>query len=307
MSASTRRLRHVQSSLAPLPASAELPPLPTWQLGTGPRDFEGYGISPPNAAWPNGAKVAVSFVLNIEEGSERAWTRGDGGLHGEKNEQVYDMIEAIDGQANLTMESHMDYGPRAGYWRVAKLLEKHGATATANICAEAVQLYPALGRDLVARGFEISCHGRRWETPLGLTEEEERKWITDSVAAIESVCGVRPVGWHCRCPHTVNTRRLLIEEGGFIYDSDAYDDDLPRFFADTPSDRSQPHVILPYSLDTNDMRYQLAAAGFPTATQFTEYCCDAFDWLWDEVRKTRRLRRFYAKNDHFTKTGSGQT
>ncbi len=250
------------------------------RAGTGPRDFQGYGADPPDAAWPNGAKVAVSFVLNIEEGSERAWTRGDTGPHGAKNEQVYDMIEAIDSAPNLTMESHMDYGPRAGYWRVVKVLEKHGATATANICAEAVQLYPALGRDLVARGFEISCHGRRWETPLGFTEAEERKWIADSVAAIQDVCGVRPVGWHCRCPHTPNTRRLLIEEGGFIYDSDAYDDDLPRFFE--RADREQPHVIVPYSLDSNDMRYQLAAAGFPTATQFTEYCCDAFDWLWQE-------------------------
>ena len=136
---------------------------PTWELGTGQRDFEGYGSSPPNAAWPNGAHVAVSLVLNIEEGSERAWTRGDTGQHAHKNEQVYDMIEEINDAPNLTMESHFDYGPRAGYWRVVRVLEKYSAKCTANVCAEAVQLYPALGRDLVERGFEVSCHGRRWE------------------------------------------------------------------------------------------------------------------------------------------------
>ena len=97
------------------------------------------------------------------------------------------MIEEINDAPNLTMESHFDYGPRAGYWRVVRVLEKYSAKCTANVCAEAVQLYPALGRDLVERGFEVSCHGRRWETPLGLSEEEERRWIAESVAAIDQM------------------------------------------------------------------------------------------------------------------------
>ncbi len=237
------------------------------------RNFTGHGESPPFADWPGGARVAVSFVLNVEEGSERTVSRGDA-----VNEPVYDMIETINDTVNLTMESHFDYGPRAGYWRVVRVLEKYGVTCTANICAEAVEISPWWGEDLVARGFEVSCHGYRWESPLGMTEDAERAWIARSVAALERVCGQRPVGWHCRSPHTANTRRLLIEEGGFLYDSDAYDDDLP-YLVDA-GDRQ--HVVIPYSLDTNDMRMQRPECGFVRAKDFADYVIDAFDWLWDE-------------------------
>lgn len=239
------------------------------------RDFRGYGAHPPHANWPNGARVAVSLVLNIEEGSERAVSRGD-----ERNEHVYDMIEDIRAAPNLTMESHFDYGPRAGYWRIVQVLEHYGAACTLNACAEALRLTPWLGHDALARGYEISCHGYRWESPLGLSEDAERRWIADAVRTLREACGERPVGWHSRCPHTPNTRRLLIEEGGFLYDSDAYDDDLPRLIKIAGRDR--PHVILPYSLDTNDMRFQRPEAGFVRAQDFADYVCDAFDWLWEE-------------------------
>lgn len=237
------------------------------------RDLRGYGEHPPHAAWPNGARVAVSLVLNVEEGSERAVSRGD-----ERNETVYDMVEDIIGKPNLTMESHFDYGTRAGYWRIVRVLQQYGAICTLNACAEALELSPWLAKDAVDRGYEISCHGYRWETHLNMTEAEERERIGRAVEAVRRACGVRPVGWHTRCPHTQNTRRLLAEEGGFLYDSDAYDDDLPRI--ETISGRV--HVVLPYSLDTNDMRFQRPEAGFVRAQDFADYVNDAFDWLWKE-------------------------
>eukprot|EP01051_Picozoa_sp_SAG22_P013314 SAG22_NODE_1476_length_4329_cov_2.702128_3_plen_321_part_00 len=243
------------------------------------RDYVGYGEHPPKHSWPGGAKVAVSVVVNIEEGSERRTTRGDAA-----NEPVYDMFESMDDYPNLTMESHFDYGPRAGYWRLVRLLDNYQVSATLNTCAEVLALQPWLGKDAISRGHEISCHGLRWAAPKGLDEAEERAMIAEAATTIEQHCdGVRPVGWHCRCPHTPNTRRLLLEEGGFLYDSDAYDDDLPRVLELGVGRR---HVVLPYSLDTNDMRYQLSHAGFPTAEQFSRYIIDAFDWLSDEANQT---------------------
>jgi len=237
------------------------------------RDLAGYGANPPHAEWPGGARVAVSLVLNVEEGSERAVSRGD-----PENEPVYDMIDDIRGQPNLTMESHFDYGTRAGYWRIVRVLEQHDALCTLNACAEALALSPWLAREALARGHEISCHGDRWQTPLGMSDAEERAWIAKAAATIEQIAGVRPRGWHCRCPHTPNTRRLLVEHGGFLYDSDAYDDDLPRLV----EVGGRRHVILPYSLDTNDMRFQRPEAGFVRARDFSDYVIDAFDWLWQE-------------------------
>ncbi len=244
------------------------------------RDFEGYGQHPPAADWPGGARVAVSVVVNVEEGSERAVSRGD-----EVNEPVYDMVAAIEGAPDLAMESHFDYGTRVGYWRIMGVLEKYGVPCTLSACAEALELSPWLARDAVARGHEIASHGYRWRTSLGMSEDEERKWIADAVTSIWNVCGVRPVGWHTRCPHTINTRRLLIEEGGFLYDGDAYDDDLPHLV--DAGDRQ--HVVLPYSLDTNDMRFQRADAGFVRAKDFAEYVNDAFDWLWDEGKTMPKM------------------
>ena len=134
---------------------------------------------------------------------------------------------------------------------------------------------PRAATEILARGYEISCHGYRWLSSKGMSEAEEREWIDRAVKTIRDACGVRPVGWHTRCPHTPNTRRLLIAEGGFLYDSDAYDDDLP-YLVDVGG---REHVVLPYSLDTNDMRFQRPEAGFVRAKDFAEYVIDAFDWL----------------------------
>lgn len=165
--------------------------------------------------------MAISLVLNVEECSEQAVSRGDA-----INEHVYDMIDPVQGLPNPTMESHFDYGARAGYWWIVRVMEKYGATCTVNACAEAVAVSPWLARDALARGYEISCRRYRWLSPKGMPEDEEREWIHRAVKTIAAACGVRPVGWHTRCLHMPNTRRLLIEEGGFVYNSDAYDDDL---------------------------------------------------------------------------------
>ena len=248
--------------------------MPTKPIPSMPhRDLRGYGEHPPHAGWPNDARVAVSLVLNVEEGSERTVSRGD-----DRNEPVYDMVEDIVGQPNLTMELHFDYGTRAGYWRIVRVLKEHGATCTLNACAEALELSAWLAKDAIGRGFEVACHGYRWESHLNMNEGQERERIACAVETIRAVSGVRPIGWHTRCPHTPNTRRLLAEEGGFLYDSDAYDDDLPRIV--TLAGRR--HVVLPYSLDTNDMRFQRPEAGFVCAGDFADYVCDAFDWLWKE-------------------------
>ena len=244
------------------------------------RDLYGYGPNPPRVAWPGGARVAVSLVLNIEEGSEQRTTRGD-----PVNETIYDMIETRNDGPNLTMESHFDYGARAGYWRIVRLLERFGATCTVNACAEALELTPWIARDCVARGYEISCHGERWLTHAGMTVEEERASIHRAVARIAAVAGVRPVGWHTRCPHTEHTRALLVAEGGFLYDSDAYDDDLPsQVMVD-----GRRHVVLPYSLDTNDMRFQRPDSAFVGADAFADYVTHAFDWLWHEGAEVPRM------------------
>jgi peptidoglycan/xylan/chitin deacetylase (PgdA/CDA1 family) len=237
------------------------------------QNFFGYGGNSPDPMWPHSARVAVSLVLNVEEGSERAISNGDS-----SNETVYDMVQDSLSEPDLVMESHFRYGTRAGYWRIIDLLQRYSATCTLNVCADALLRTPWIAKDGLERGYEFACHGERWKSPIGLAEQEERDMIRRAVAKIKQVAGVRPVGWHSRSPHTPNTRRLLIEEGGFTYDSEAYDDDLPYFV--TVNDRK--HVVVPYSLDTNDMRFQRIEAPFVKASDFSDYVIDAFDWLWKE-------------------------
>jgi len=236
------------------------------------RDFVGYGAAPPDPRWPGGARVAVSLVLNIEEGAELSLSSGD-----ERNESEHELDQELVGHRDHLLESHFEYGPRAGWWRVARLLERHGATATVNACARALERTPWLGRDAVARGYEVMCHGWRWEDQHHLGIDEERALIARCVASIERTCGERPVGWYVRSHPSENTRHLLAEEGGFVHDSNAYNDDLP-YLADVPG---HPLVVVPYSLDTNDMRF-FPGRGFGTADDFATYCGNAFDWLHDE-------------------------
>ncbi len=237
-----------------------------------PRDFRGYGGNPPDPKWPDGARVAVSLVLNVEEGAELSLADGD-----ERNESVYEIIEPVEGTPNHCLASHFDYGTRVGYWRVMRTIERFDALCTVSAAGRAIERSPWLAKDVVSRGHEISCHGYRWEGHAGMKEDHEREIIAKTVKSIQDAVGVRPVGWHTKGAPSSITRRLLVEEGGFLYDSDAYDDDIPHIIEIA----GRPHVVLPYAFDTNDMRF-MAGGNFVLAEHFARYCIDAFDALWRE-------------------------
>jgi allantoinase len=237
------------------------------------RDFFGYGRTPPDPRWPGRARVAVSFVVNIEEGAELSLSDGD-----ERNEKVYEVTDEVAGVADACMETHFEYGTRAGYWRIMGLLGEYGVAATLNACGRAIERSPWIAQDARAKGHEIACHGWRWEPHARMDEAQERAAIARAVAAIHAACGERPVGWHTRSTPSPNTRRLLVEEGGFLYDNDAYSDDLP-FWVKVGAG---PHLVIPYSFDTNDMHFHQGMQRFTTAGDFAEYVIDAADWLWRE-------------------------
>ncbi len=243
------------------------------------RDFRGYGGSPPAIRWPGDARLAVSVVVNVEEGAELSIGMGD-----ERNEAVYEVVEEVRGARDLCMESHFEYGTRAGWPRIRDLLRRYGVAATLNANGRALALSPWLAREAVADGHEVAAHGWRWETHAHMTEEEERRTIARAVAAIRDAAGTAPVGWHTRSATSVNTRRLLVEHGGFLYDSNAYNDDLPYLVAVGGGE----HVVLPYAFDTNDMRFQ-RGGGFVFADDFARYCIDAFDRLYEEGAGAPRM------------------
>ncbi len=236
------------------------------------RDFRGHGATPPAIRWPNDARLAVSVVVNVEEGAELSLGAGD-----EANEFIYEAVERIEGSRDLCMESHYEYGTRRGWPRIRKALADRGIVATLNACGRAIALSPWLAEEAVADGHEISCHGWRWEKHVHMPEADERRAIGRTVAAISAAAGTPPVGWHTRSATSVNTRRLLVEQGGFLYDSNAYNDDMP--FMHRQGDRDL--VILPYAFDTNDMRFQ-PGGGFVQADDFARYCIGAFDRLLAE-------------------------
>jgi peptidoglycan/xylan/chitin deacetylase (PgdA/CDA1 family) len=183
------------------------------------------------------------------------------------------------------MESHFGYGSRAGLWRILELLDAYGVKASFSACGRAIAATPALAAAPAARGHEVSAHGWRWERHAGMEEATERAVIAATIAAIAGAAGTRPVGWHTRSASSVNTRRLLLEEGGFLYDSDCYDDDIPRSVARPDGGR---HVILPYAFDTNDMRFA-PGGGFVQPEDFARYCVSAIDWLLREGHRTPRM------------------
>ncbi|KPQ32375.1 MAG: putative xylanase/chitin deacetylase [Phormidesmis priestleyi Ana] len=243
------------------------------------RDFWGYGPHSPNPQWPNNARVAVSFVLNLEEGAELTLSAGD-----ERNESVYEVISETQGVPNLAMESHFEYGSRIGFWRVLDLFDRYGIKATMNVCGRAVETSPWMALEPVKRGHELCCHGYRWEPLVYMKEPQERENIRRTVRAIEQASGVSPVGWQTKASSTPNTRRLLLEHGGFLYDSDAYNDELPYFVEVS----GKPHLVLPYSFDTNDMRFTNTET-FRLAQDFSTYLIDSFNWLYQEGENSPRM------------------
>lgn len=243
------------------------------------RDLRGYWGAEPPAPWPNGAQLAVSFVVNIEEGAELSIGDGD-----ERNESVYEIREEVEGVTDVCMETHFAYGPRRGFSRITEAFAKFDVSATFSTCGRAAERLPWLMQDVVGRGHEISCHGWRWERHAGMDRMAEAAIIARTHAAIEQATGVAPVGWHTRSAPSVHTRELLIEHGGFTYDSDAYDDDIPRIEYMV----SNAYVILPYAFDTNDMRFS-PGGGFVQAEDFSRYVIAAFDRLFAEGVQAARM------------------
>lgn len=243
------------------------------------RDFRGYGALPPAIRWPGEARLAVSVVVNVEEGAELSLGAGD-----EANEFIYEAVERVEGTRDLCMESHYEYGTRRGWPRIRKALADHGIPATLNACGRAIALSPWLAQEAGADGHEISCHGWRWERHVHMEEPQERQAIGRTVEAIAAATGAVPVGWHTRSATSVNTRRLLMEHGGFLYDSNAYNDDLPVLHR--AGDRDL--VILPYAFDTNDMRFQPGGA-FVQGEDFARYCIAAFERLYAEGADEPRM------------------
>lgn len=243
-----------------------------------PRDLIGYGRKPPHAQWPGGARIAVQFVLNYEEGGENAVLHGDAG----SEQYLTELFNPASYPArHMSIESVYEYGSRAGVWRILREFEKRGLPLTVFGVASALQRHPELAQALVAQGHEIACHGLRWIAYQQVPEEVERAHIAEAMATIERLSGARPLGWYTG-RDSPNTRRLVADYGGFEYDSDYYGDDLPFWMQVRRSDGSVlPQLIVPYTLDCNDMRFALPQ-GFSHADPFLRYMQDSFDALYAE-------------------------
>ncbi|HLD68970.1 MAG TPA: allantoinase PuuE [Pseudomonas sp.] len=243
-----------------------------------PRDLIGYGNTPPHQHWPGEARIALSFVLNYEEGGERNI------LHGDPESEAFlsEMVSAqpLAGVRNLSMESLYEYGSRSGVWRILKLFEQAEIPLTIFAVAMAAQRHPDLIRAMAAAGHEICSHGYRWIDYQYMDEALEREHLHEAIRILTEITGERPLGSYTGRTGP-NTRRLVMEEGGFLYDSDTYDDDLPYWEPRTPS--GKPHLVIPYTLDTNDMRFT-QAQGFNSGDDFYTYLKDAFDVLYAEGR-----------------------
>jgi len=244
-------------------------------LTTYPRDLSGYGATPPDPRWPGHARLALQVVVNYEEGSEYTLLDGDDRIE-------TGLAEAPGGRTpkgvrDLAMESMYEYGSRVGFWRLHRLFTERRVPITVFACAVALERNPAVARAIVEAGFDVCCHGWRWIEHFQLSEAEEREHIRRAVESLTRTTGSRPLGWYCRYGPSVNTRRLLVEEGGFLYDSDAYNDELPYWVTTA----GRPHLVVPYTLDANDGKF-CTPAGVGTGEEFFSYLRDAFDVLYAE-------------------------
>jgi len=238
-----------------------------------PRDLIGYGENPPHADWPGGARVAVQFVLNYEEGGERSVLHGDA----EAETFLSDMINPapVPGARHMSMESIYEYGSRAGVWRLLRLFKRHEIPLTIFGVAMALERHPSVVEAFLQAGHEIASHGLRWINYQSVPEDVEREHMARAVEIITRLTGERPLGWYTGRT-SPNTRRLVAEKGGFLYDADDYSDDLPFW----TTEAGKPHLIVPYTLEANDMRF--SGTGLNTGEQFFSYLKDAFDVLYEE-------------------------
>jgi putative urate catabolism protein len=238
-----------------------------------PRDLIGYGAHPPHPRWPGDARLALQIVLNYEEGAE------NNVLHGDQASETF-LSEIIGAQAfearHMSMESLYEYGSRAGVWRLLREFEQRKFPVTVFGIAMALERHPELTAAMVAAGHEIACHGWRWISYQQADEATERADMRRAVTTIERLTGTRPLGWYTG-RDSPNTRRLVAEYGGFLYDADSYADDLPYWVTAA----GKPHLVVPYTLDANDMRFA-TAQGFNSGDQFYAYLRDTFDVLYAE-------------------------
>ena len=239
-----------------------------------PRDLVGYGQTPPHAQWPNQAQLALQFVINYEEGGENCILHGDAASEAFLSESVG--AEPLLGVRNLNMESMYEYGSRAGFWRLYRLFRGRSLPLTVYAVAMALERNPDAAAAMVEAGWEIASHGYRWIDYQYIGEEIEREHIRKAVDIHTRVTGSRPLGFY-QGRLSPNTRRLVVEEGGFLYDADSYADDLPYWV----HNYGDPHLVIPYTLDTNDMRFA-TYQGFNSGDQFFAYLRDAFDVLYAE-------------------------
>lgn len=240
---------------------------------TSERDLVGYGATPPDARWPGGARIAVQFVINYEEGAENSVLNGDKGSESFLSE----MVGAASHPARaMAMESLYEYGSRAGFWRLHRLFTERGVPVTVFGVAAAMAANPAAVEAMLKAGWEIASHGYRWIDYQYVPEEVEREHIARAIALHAELTGERPLGWY-QGRTSPNTARLVVEEGGFLYDADSYADDLPYW----DKRHGRPQLIVPYSLDANDMKI-VALNGFTEGEQFFRYLRDTFEQLREE-------------------------
>ncbi|TBW57629.1 allantoinase PuuE [Marinobacter halodurans] len=249
------------------------------------RDLIGYGRTPPEANWPGQARIAVQFVLNYEEGGENCV------LHGDSHSERF-LSEIVGAEAypdrHMSMESIYEYGSRVGVWRILSEFERRGLPLTVFGVAMALQRHPEAAQAFRELGHEVACHGWRWIHYQNVPEDIEREHMQRAISIFQQLYGEKPLGWYTG-RDSPNTRRLLMDEGGFLYDSDYYGDDLPFWTRENDSKgESHDHLIVPYTLDTNDMRFA-TPQGFNTGEHFFTYLRDAFDVLYAEGKDTPRM------------------
>ncbi|MDR6395907.1 allantoinase PuuE [Herbaspirillum seropedicae] len=255
------------------------------QQQTYPRDLAGYGRNPPHARWPGQARVALQFVLNYEEGGENCV------LHGDPASEQF-LSEIVGAAAyparHMSMESIYEYGSRVGVWRILREFEKRGLPLTVFGVAMALQRSPEVTQAFVELGHEIACHGLRWIHYQSMDIETERAHMREAVQIFRELTGSAPLGWYTG-RDSPNTRQLVVEHGGFAYDSDYYGDDLPFWTeVETAAGVKAPHLVVPYTLDSNDMRFA-TPQGFNTSEHFFQYLKDSFDVLYEEGEEAPKM------------------
>ena len=236
------------------------------------REFVGYGPNPPQVEWPNGARIALSLVVNYEEGSE--YSTLDGDAQGEVMGEAPSPVPL--GERDLANESFFEYGSRVGVWRLMNILDEYDVKGTFFCCALALERNPQVGPEIVRRGHEVFGHGYRWEEYFKMDREAEREAIRKSVESITRTTGQRPLGWYTRYGPSVNMRELVVEEGGFLYDCASYNDDLPYY----TQVKGKKWLVVPYSLEVNDTKFW--RGGMISPSDFHETMRNAFDRLYFE-------------------------